>query len=90
VHSPQPTFTSAGRNGLPASGVFYTERIAEPIMAEARLGTGYREKAAEMRQQAARAETPDLRAMYVSIALEWKKEADVRESGASDGCRTLN
>jgi hypothetical protein len=51
---------------------------------------GYREKAAEMRQQAARAETPDLRAMYVSIALEWKKEADVRESGASDGCRTLN
>jgi hypothetical protein len=36
----------------------------------------YREKAAEMRQQAARAEKPDLRAMYASIASDWELKAD--------------
>jgi hypothetical protein len=57
VLNPQLTFINGHQNGLPASGVFYAERVAEPIMADARLGAGHREKAAQMRQLAARAET---------------------------------
>jgi hypothetical protein len=43
----------------------------------------YREKAAEMRKQAARAEKPDLRAMYASIAIDWDLKADGIEIDAA-------
>lgn len=39
----------------------------------------YREKAAEMRHQAARAETSYLRAIYQEIANEWDLTADAIE-----------
>jgi len=39
----------------------------------------YREKASEMRSQAARAETPTLRTLYGDIAVSWDLQADAIE-----------
>ena len=63
-----------------------TAKVYNPIVIghvrSVELGV-YREKAAEMRKQAARAEKPDLRAMYASIAIDWDLKADGIEIDAA-------
>ena len=52
----------------------------------------YREKAAEMRRQAHRADTPYLRAMYHSIADAWDQkteEADDDDNGGTEPPREI-
>ena len=48
-------------------------------------GELYRQKAAQMRAQAARAETSDLRTVYEGIAEDWDREADSDTVGPADG-----
>jgi hypothetical protein len=48
-------------------------------MSDAGERNTYREKAIEMRCQAARAETPTLRTLYGDIAVSWDLQADAIE-----------